>query len=194
MLFLVPILIGGASLLTAGLGVVAGIAGASYMSEAEDIGKKAQRDYENAMHRLDTTRNAVNESIDRLNEEKVTVIATTFNDLMWLFKQFKKKIRMDEFSQSVLSEVICKMNSFNGYEATVFEAEKALYTGVNAYLAGCAANSATSALAGSIGVAGTGTALSGLSGAAAHSAFLAWLGGGSLVIGGGGMALGTIVL
>ena len=45
-----------------------------------------------------------------------------------------------------------------------------------------------------IGAASTGTAISALSGAAAHSAILAWLGGGSLAAGGGGMAAGAAVL
>ncbi len=45
-----------------------------------------------------------------------------------------------------------------------------------------------------IGAASTGTAISALSGAAAHSAVLAWLGGGSLAAGGGGMAAGAAVL
>lgn len=44
------------------------------------------------------------------------------------------------------------------------------------------------------GTASTGTAIGGLSGAAAWNATLAWLGGGSLAAGGGGMALGTLVL
>jgi hypothetical protein len=44
------------------------------------------------------------------------------------------------------------------------------------------------------GVASTGTAIASLSGAAATSAALAWLGGGTLVAGGGGMAAGTAVL
>ena len=43
------------------------------------------------------------------------------------------------------------------------------------------------------GTASTGTAIGTLSGAAAKSATLAWLGGGSLVAGGGGVALGTVV-
>jgi hypothetical protein len=50
------------------------------------------------------------------------------------------------------------------------------------------------ALAGSFGVASTGTAISALSGAAASNATLAWLGGGAIAAGGGGMAAGTIVL
>ena len=45
-----------------------------------------------------------------------------------------------------------------------------------------------------LGTASTGTAIGGLSGVAATNATLAWLGGGSLAAGGGGMALGSIVL
>ncbi|MEG4092929.1 hypothetical protein [Microcoleus sp. Pol12B4] len=47
---------------------------------------------------------------------------------------------------------------------------------------------------GLFGTASTGTAIAGLSGAAAWNATLAWLGGGSLAAGGGGMAVGTVVL
>lgn len=45
-----------------------------------------------------------------------------------------------------------------------------------------------------LGTASTGTAIGGLSGVAATNATLAWLGGGSLAAGGGGMALGSMVL
>ena len=44
------------------------------------------------------------------------------------------------------------------------------------------------------GVASTGTAISSLSGAAATNAALAWLGGGALTVGGGGMAAGESLL
>lgn len=44
------------------------------------------------------------------------------------------------------------------------------------------------------GVASTGTAISSLSGAAATNAALAWLGGGALSAGGGGMAAGNVLL
>lgn len=46
----------------------------------------------------------------------------------------------------------------------------------------------------SFAAASTGTAISTLSGAAASNAVLAWLGGGSLAMGGGGMAAGAVVL
>lgn len=47
---------------------------------------------------------------------------------------------------------------------------------------------------GALATASTGTAISTLSGAAATNAILAWLGGGSLAAGGGGVAAGTVVL
>ncbi len=49
-------------------------------------------------------------------------------------------------------------------------------------------------LVGAIGVASTGTAIGSLSGVAATNATLAWFGGGAIAAGGGGMALGTVVL
>ncbi len=50
------------------------------------------------------------------------------------------------------------------------------------------------AIATTFGTASTGAAISGLSGAAASSAALAWLGGGALAAGGGGMAAGETIL
>ncbi len=49
-------------------------------------------------------------------------------------------------------------------------------------------------IATTFGVASTGTAISALSGAAATNAALAWLGGGALALGGGGMAAGQALL
>ncbi len=54
--------------------------------------------------------------------------------------------------------------------------------------------SAAMGIATTFGVASTGTAISALSGAAATNAALAWLGGGALAVGGGGMAAGEAFL
>jgi len=53
---------------------------------------------------------------------------------------------------------------------------------------------AAMAIATTFGTASTGTAISALSGAAATNAALAWLGGGALAAGGGGMAAGNVLL
>lgn len=56
------------------------------------------------------------------------------------------------------------------------------------------APTAAMAVATTFGVASTGTAISALSGAAATNAALAWLGGGALAAGGGGMVAGNALL
>ncbi|MFJ6132657.1 hypothetical protein [Janibacter terrae] len=65
---------------------------------------------------------------------------------------------------------------------------------VGSTVAGSGAAVGVTAAASTFGVASTGAAISGLSGAAAQSATLAFLGGGSLAAGGGGMALGATAL
>ncbi len=60
--------------------------------------------------------------------------------------------------------------------------------------AGTATVAGSWALVSLLGAASTGTAINTLSGAAATNAILAWFGGGSLAVGGAGMAGGTIVL
>ncbi len=61
-------------------------------------------------------------------------------------------------------------------------------------MSGITSASAAYSLVGTLGTASTGTAISTLSGAAANNATLAWLGGGTIAMGGGGMSLGSIVL
>lgn len=64
----------------------------------------------------------------------------------------------------------------------------------NAGVTGASTAAAAYSLVGLLGTASTGTAIATLSGAAATNATLAWLGGGALAVGGGGVALGTVVL
>lgn len=82
------------------------------------------------------------------------------------------------------------------------DCEVAAVKAAGAGAAGAAAGIGVAALAPTVamgiattfGVASTGTAISALSGAAATHAALAWLGGGALVAGGGGMAAGNAFL
>lgn len=65
---------------------------------------------------------------------------------------------------------------------------------IGSTMAGAGAGAGLTSAVGAYGVASTGAAISGLSGAAAESATLAFLGGGSLASGGGGVALGATAL
>ncbi|WP_137988409.1 hypothetical protein [Streptomyces vilmorinianum] len=74
------------------------------------------------------------------------------------------------------------------------DAVNAVATLAGGVAVGAGAGAVTFAAVGAFAAASTGTAISALSGAAATSATLAWLGGGSLTAGGGGVAAGTAVL
>ncbi len=78
---------------------------------------------------------------------------------------------------------------YDSYTANKIAISGLIGTGV-----GAVAGTGTMALVSTYGVAGTGTAISSLSGAAATNASLAFLGGGSIASGGGGIATGTVVL
>ena len=80
------------------------------------------------------------------------------------------------------------------YKAAAVGAEQYFGAGTKSVGAAAAGYGGAIGVATSIGAASTGTAISGLSGAAAWNATLAWFGGGAIAAGGGGMALGTVVL
>ncbi|MBU3749481.1 MAG: hypothetical protein FGM52_03365 [Mycobacterium sp.] len=122
--------------------------------------------------------------------------------------------------QQALVDVVLRMREFLvRHEKQVRESERLLVEGVDAqanqipglgrlnvdavaWVGGAIGSAVTSVgtgvgvstLAGAVGTASTGTAISALSGVAAENALLAWLGGGSLAAGGGGVALGGMAL
>jgi hypothetical protein len=80
------------------------------------------------------------------------------------------------------------------YRSVVKEAELISKGILSAAATGAAAGYGAVGLISLFGTASTGAAISGLAGAAATNATLAWLGGGALATGGGGMALGSVIL
>ena len=74
------------------------------------------------------------------------------------------------------------------------EANRLAFANVMGVGAGAALSTGAMSLVATFGTASTGTAISSLSGAAATNATLAWFGGGSIAAGGGGVAMGTVVL
>lgn len=80
------------------------------------------------------------------------------------------------------------------YSAAAIEAEEVSKGIFSAAATSAASGYSAVGLVGLFGTASTGTAIAGLSGAAAWNATLAWFGGGAIAAGGGGMALGAVVL
>ncbi len=106
--------------------------------------------------------------------------------------EFLKKARVKD--RDLYEKVEITPQQLEKWEKTSIQAIDLLTAFAKSSVSGFATASAAVGLVGAVGVASTGTAISTLSGAAATKATLAWLGGGAIAAGGGGIALGGIVL
>ncbi|MDJ0554942.1 MAG: hypothetical protein QNJ68_10950 [Microcoleaceae cyanobacterium MO_207.B10] len=192
MIFIIPLILGGAALGTAAFGVFTGASGVSQMKEAEKIGKDAQRRHEKARDLLQKEKETTQELAAEYGQLQIGVKTKTIGRFIAFLERIGQKSSTDKRFLEGLDGI--SIEEIKEYKATALEAEKFAKGGFGAAAAGAAGGYGATTVATSVGVASTGTAISGLSGAAAWNATLAWLGGGSLAAGGGGMALGTLVL
>ena len=161
---------------------------ASYYSE------RAGEIISSASEKADECRKSANESIESLGRVKLETVDRTIGSFLKSFG----KIKNVNFSEV---DTVSEFKNLNLDSANIAELSKmtviasdVLKGTVSGGLAGAAAAYGAYGAVGWFASAGTGTAISGLSGAAATNATLAWLGGGTLAAGGGGIAAGTMVL
>ncbi len=190
----IPIILGVIAGGSALYGVVKGVKGAMDHSEASDLNGSAQSIVNTSVHRVEGQRKTTNDVISDYGDRKLRAFNGVIPDFIEVFGALKDvslshsteldKLNLGDFSSQSLQELKNEhellMNSGLGLGAGL---------GGGAALAFGAYNG-TMLLA----TASTGTAISSLSGAAATNATLAWLGGGSLAAGGGGVAMGAMVL
>lgn len=152
-----------------------------------------------AQEKTENAINKTNETIDELGNKTSTLydalqnINESFNCIRNVPEEYRfnfekiNKIRLNWKEQVEDIEIRYK-------KAEVKQAGKGV-AGIGAGVAVVAMGpTAAMGIATTFGVASTGTAISTLSGAAATNAALAWLGGGTLAAGGGGMAAGNAFL
>ena len=143
--------------------------------------------------------NEVNKVIEELGEQSIGLYDTLTN-IQELFDKIrnvpsKKKLQIEKLNQR-------RNNWKQQAEKIERDYQKAANKNIGTGVAGASLGVAVVTMGPTIamgvattfGVASTGTAISTLSGAAATNAALAWLGGGTLAAGGGGMALGQTLL
>jgi hypothetical protein len=187
---LIPLAIAGA----AGLGgVIAGIRGGVKMKDASDTMSLAKSRHERNVEKLESANLSTTNSMDNLGKFEMEVLKSfkEFSDT-WEkihnrpdFKNIKAdKVDVQAYTAQELNDVSVGAGVLLG----------GLGGAAVGTAGGFAAAGATTAAVMAVGTAGTGTAISSLSGAAATNAVLALLGGGTLAAGGGGVALGTMVL
>lgn len=185
----IPIILGGLAVVSAVAGVKKGLDANSKNNDAKEIVEDAQERFEDAQERLEEERIRLNNELKEFATLKLSVFTTEINTLVSLVKKCKD-------ANSVLD---AENINFTSEEIKELESSVSSSLEISAGLGKGIASGALTAMGayGSVGMlatASTGTAIGGLSGVAATNATLAWLGGGSLAAGGGGMALGTAVL
>lgn len=186
---LIPLLLGGASLIAGGYGVKKGLDAKSDFDSAKAIGDSAKERHDEAIELLENKRLDTNHSLEALGRTKVEIFSSQIKYLVDEIKKRKAaKSLLKDFEQTISELNLPEMEKMVSSSLAI---EKGLASGVTSgALMGLGAYGSVGMLAS----ASTGTAIASLSGAAATNATLAWLGGGALSTGGLGMAGGTAVL
>lgn len=190
----VPIILGAIAAGSALYGAYKGVSGAKDHSAANEMNDSAQSMVDAANKRVDEKRNEVNAVLEDYGARKLRAFNGVIAEFIDAFGRLKNvetvrtpeldKLNLGDFTSSTLQAL-----------RDDYALLKSSGLGLGSGLGGGAAL-AFGAYNGTmlLATASTGTAISTLSGAAATNATLAWLGGGSLAAGGGGMALGAVVL
>ena len=190
---IIPFLLGAAALITGGLGVAAGIDGVSKIEEAKRLGSNAQERYKEKQESIEQALQVTQNLAEQYGQLQIQVKLETIERFIAFIERIGQQANQSEQKFLEGLEGISPQQ-IEEYKAATLEAKSITSGGFKAVGVAYAASSSTIALVGLFGTASTGAAIGGLSGAAAWNATLAWLGGGSLVAGGGGMALGSLVL
>lgn len=158
---------------------------------ASSINRQTQFQNERNLLRFQSVSEKLNSSLESLGKQRM-MITRNFSTFVNAFEKLRNR---PDFSQVCMVDF--PVASFGEIKDVSTVAEVFLGAGVGAIggsaLAAAAASGTTAAVM-AFGSASTGTKIAELSGAAARKAALAALGGGALKVGGGGIALGTLVL
>lgn len=185
---MIPLILGAAA-----FGGVKAVEGVGNMNQAKEIGERAQKCHECAVSQLKADWEATNKLAEEYGQLQLDVIMRTIGRFVAFIERIgqRNKKSEKEFLEGLDG---ISVQQIKEYKAAAMEAEQFFMGGAKAIAAAAAGYGGAMGFATSVGAASTGTLIGSLSGAAAWNATLAWLGGGSLAAGGGGMALGSVVL
>ena len=190
----VPIILGGIAGVTALYDAIKGVKGAMDHNSANDINDNAVFMVDNANNKINQQRESTNGVLKDYGGRKLRAFNGVIAEFIDTFGRLKNVDTIHTPELEKLNVGDFSTVSLDGLRSD-YELLKSSGLGLGAGLGGGAAL-AFGAYNGTmlLATASTGTAISTLGGAAATNATLAWLGGGSLAVGGGGMALGSMVL
>lgn len=189
---LIPAVLIAVGAIAGGGGATLGGLGALDFKRATDRRKAALADYEARRKRSENSVAATNDllcSFGRQQQQALVDVVIRMRDFL---VRHEKQLRESE--KLLVEGVDAQHKPIPGLSRLEVDALALVGGAIGATVASVGSGAGVGALAGAIGSASTGTAISALSGVAAENALLAWLGGGSLAAGGGGVALGGLAL
>lgn len=186
-----PLILGAAALIAAGVGAKKGYDGHQTKSKANELIDKLKYLDEESREELESSANQTQEKLDAYGMKQAE-FGQSYAEFKQIAEDLLKDLNARNNSDLVLTAVpkyeLEKMDKFS------ISAVEFLGTLTGAGVAGAGAAFATYSGVMALGAASTGTAISSLAGVAATNATMAALGGGSIAAGGLGMAGGAAVL
>jgi hypothetical protein len=189
---LIPAVLLGVGALAGGGGLALGGKGAFDLNKASGDMKKSRIRYET---RHDAYKKRVAATDDRINElgrQQSQALTDSVLRMGEFVRRHQMQVRDRE--RLLVEGIDATMSHVPGLGKLDVETGSWIGGLVGSATVAAGTGAGVTAVATGVGVTGTGAAISGLSGVAAESATLAFLGGGSLAAGGGGMALGALAL
>lgn len=190
--FFIPVILIGVGVATGGSGIALGGKGANDIKRSKGRLKEAGQSYERRRAQTEDALAATNTALDALGEQQRRALVDVVARMGDFLRRHERQVRGSE--RLLVEGVDATMTKVPGLGGLDVDAVAWIAGALGSAAVGAGAGAGVAAAASSFGVASTGAALSGLTGAAAESATLAFLGGGSLASGGGGMALGATAL
>lgn len=188
----IPFILGAAAVGAAIFGAKKMIDSSDNNSRAEELQISAKKIYDEAIARLEYSRENTNEMLEQLGTTKVNIWANDMNGFINAFSKFKNV--KQEGTLALEGSLEITPENIKAIKNSALKASEMVNAGLGSLAAGTVAGIAAYGGASMFAAASTGTAISALSGAAATKATLAFFGGGSIASGGLGVAAGSAVL
>lgn len=175
-------------------GVALGAKGIKNSKTADLIQEEADNILKTEQENIGKTKDYAKEGIQELGKLKLQISSENIGRFVEMFSKIKNVELKDSIGLDELQNLDLSEEQLQEMKEISLKATDLLAGGLTGVGAGTLLGWGTYGGVMALGSASTGTAIGGLTGVAATNATLAWLGGGSIATGGGGIALGLQVL
>lgn len=190
---LIPLVLMGTGVVTGSAGAVNGVLGMNKMRRAKGKAEETQAQYDAGLANTNGAVERTNAEVSAYGLRQEQAARAVIGRMVEFLRRNAQQV--DAASRSLLDGIETEGRQRLEESRDLLGNPVDLISGIAlAGATGAAAFTGIPAAAAAYGTASTGTAISQLSGAAGRSAMMAWLGGGSVASGGGGVALGASAL